>query len=213
MKTVLCICIYLPLTLITIHTLIRIIRYFYPFPMPEFMATLIDHPLRRRFIQPPDETAIRHGIQPGMTVLEVGPGSGTYTVAAARRIGPEGKLVTIDIEPRMIERVQIKSENAGINNIQAEVGDVYQLEYPDNHFDLCFLITVISEIPEPIRAMQEIKRVLKPGGTITFSELFLDPDYPLARTVMKWAHEAGFSFKKKIGNWFYYTLVFVKLAE
>jgi ubiquinone/menaquinone biosynthesis C-methylase UbiE len=210
MKTVQCLCLYLPLTLISLHTLIRIIRYFYPFPMPEFMAELIDHPIRRRFIQPPDETAIRHGIQPDMTVLEVGPGSGTYTIAAARRIGDGGKLVAIDIEPRMVERVQIKAEQEGVTNIQAEVADVYQLSYPDNHFDLCFMITVISEIPEPVRAMQEIKRVLKPGGTIAFSELFLDPDYPLARTASRWAGEAGYRFKKKAGSWFYYTLIFEK---
>jgi len=212
MEAVHYICIYLPLTLIALHTLVRIIRYFYPFPMPEFMATLIDHPLRRRFIQPPDKTAIRHGIQPGMTVLEVGPGSGTYTVAAARRIGSEGKLYAIDIEPKIIERVQFRAEQEGQSNLQVEVGDVYQLTYPDNHFDLCFMITVISEIPEPVHAMQEIRRVLKPGGTIVFSELFMDPDWPLPRTLTRWAEEAGFGFKEKIGNWFYYTLIFKKPA-
>ncbi|MBN2044892.1 MAG: class I SAM-dependent methyltransferase [Anaerolineales bacterium] len=210
MKTVEWLCIYFPLTLIAVHTLIRIIRYFYPFPMPHFMAALIDHPVRRRLIQPPDETAVRHGIQPGMTVLEVGPGSGTYTAAAARRVGVGGQLVAIDIEPRMIERVQFKAEREGLTNIHAEVGDVYQLNYPENHFDLCFMITVISEIPEPVRAMQEIKRVLKPGGIISFSELFLDPDYPLARTVTRWADEAGFKYKQKFGNWFCYTLIFEK---
>ena len=73
--------------------------------MPQWMANLIDHPFRRR-IQPPDETAIRHGIQPGMRVLEVGPGNGTYSLAAAGVIGNRGELVTIDIEPKMIERIQ-----------------------------------------------------------------------------------------------------------
>jgi len=211
MKILLYLCIYPPLTLIAFHTLMRIIRYFYPFPMPEFLATLIDHPMRRRYIQPPDETAIRHGIQPGMTVLEVGPGSGTYTLAAARRIGPQGSLYTIDIEPKMIERVRVKAQQEGVSNIQAEVADVYQLSCPDNFFDLCFMITVISEIPEPVRAMKEIQRVLKPGGTIVFSELFMDPDWLLPRTVTQWAEEAGFRLKEKIGNFFYYTLIFEKV--
>ena len=66
----------LPLLLITLHTLVRIVRHFHKFPMPEFAANLIDNPFRRR-IQPPDETPIRHGIEPGMVVLEVGPGNGT----------------------------------------------------------------------------------------------------------------------------------------
>ena len=212
MKVVLSFCLYIPLAIIAFHTLVRVIRYFFPFPVPEFLATFIDNPYRRRYVQPPDETAVRHGIQPGMTVLEVGPGSGTYTIAAARRIGSEGKLVTIDIEPRMIERGQIKAEQEGVTNIEAKVGDVYQLDFPEAAFDLCFMITVISEIPEPVRALQEIHRVIKPGGTVVFSELLPDPDYPLARTVQRWAEEAGFRFKQKLGNFFYYTLIMEKAA-
>ena len=76
--------------------------------MPQFLANAIDNPFRRR-IQPPDRTPLRHGIEPGMTVLEVGPGSGTYTIATARRIGAQGRLVTVDIEERMIEPRQAQS--------------------------------------------------------------------------------------------------------
>lgn len=71
----------LPLFVVTLHTIVRIIRYFYKFPykfpMPEFLANLIDNPLRRK-IQPPREMPIRHDIAPGMTVLEVGPGNGPH---------------------------------------------------------------------------------------------------------------------------------------
>ena len=72
----------IPAIFIVLHTLVRIVRAFYKFPMPQWMANLIDNPLRRK-IQPPEETAIRHGIMPGMRVLEVGPGNGTYTLASA----------------------------------------------------------------------------------------------------------------------------------
>jgi ubiquinone/menaquinone biosynthesis C-methylase UbiE len=210
MNVILWACLYLPLILITVHTMIRIIRFFFPFPMPQVMAELIDHPLRRKYIQPPKATAIRHGIKPGMTVLEVGPGSGTYTIAAAKRIGETGRLVAIDIEPRIIERVQKRAAQERVTNIEAKVTNIYQLDEEGATFDLCFMITVISEIPEPVRALKEIHRVLKPGGTIAFSELLPDPDYPLARTVEKWASEAGFQLKEKIGNFFYYTLIFIK---
>jgi len=107
LRTVLKILLAIPCTFLIVHTLIRIVRYYYKFPMPQWMANLIDNPLRRR-IQPPRETALRHGIQPGMRVLEVGPGNGTYTVAAAEQIGSEGRLVTIDIEPKMVERVNLR---------------------------------------------------------------------------------------------------------
>ena len=103
MKTLLSLLLLL-FTPIVLHTVVRIVRHFHKFPMPEFLADLIDNPLRRKF-QPPKEMPIRHGIETGMTVLEVGPGNGRYTVETARRIGAAGKVIAVDIEPKMIERV------------------------------------------------------------------------------------------------------------
>jgi ubiquinone/menaquinone biosynthesis C-methylase UbiE len=199
----------IPILFIVLHTIIRIIRHFYKFPIPEFMADLIDHPLRRKF-QPPYETAVRHGLEAGMRVLEVGPGSGTYTMGAARRVGPLGKLVTIDIEPRMIERVERKAQAAGVTNVEARVADVYDLPFENASFDVVYMIAVIGEIPDPNRAMREFYRVLTPAGTLVFSELLLDPDYPLASTLIRMASSAGFRLRDRIGNAFYYTLILEK---
>lgn len=192
---------------LALHTTIRIIRHFHKFPMPEFLANLIDNPLRRR-LQPPGEMPIRHGIEPGMTVLEVGPGNGRYTVELARRVGATGKVVTVDIEPKMIERVTQRAQTEGIANLEAKVADVYDLPFEDGAFDAVSLITVIGELPEPERAMREFHRVLAPAGTLAFSEALLDPDYPLARTLIRRADQAGFRLKRKLGNLFAYTLLF-----
>jgi ubiquinone/menaquinone biosynthesis C-methylase UbiE len=199
----------IPLLLICLHTVIRILRHFHKFPIPEFMADLIDNPLRRK-IQPPYETAIRHGIQEGMRVLEVGPGNGTYTLAAAQRVGPTGEIVAIDIEPRMIERVNKRIELHGTNNILARLADVYELPFDDASFDLIYMITVINEIPDIPKALAEFHRVLRPTGSLVFSEILLDPDYPLAKTLSQKVQDAGFQLKDKIGNFFYYTLIFTK---
>lgn len=198
-----------PVLVILLHTIVRIVRHFYKFPMPQFAANIIDNPLRRR-IQPPNETAIRHGIEPGMTVLEVGPGNGTYTVATARRVGDNGKVITIDIEPKMIERVKKRAQMEGIRNIEARVADVYELPFEEGFFDVVYMIAVIGEIPAPERAMREFHRVLLPVGTLVFSELLPDPDYPRAKTLVRKANTAGFQLKKKVGNFFYYTLIFEK---
>ena len=197
------------LFLVTLHTMIRIVRHFYKFPMPQFMANAIDNPLRRK-IQPPDATAIRHGIEPGMTVLEIGPGNGTYTLATAQRVGIRGKVVTVDIEPKMIERVNHKIQAEGITNIEARLADVYDLPFDDGSFDIVYMIAVIGEIPDPERALGEFHRVLSPSGMLVFSELFIDPDYPLADTLIRMVTSAGFRLKKKVGNFFYYTLIFEK---
>ena len=72
------------------------------------------------------------------------------------------------------------------------------------------MIAVISEIPEPERAMREFYRVLSPSGTLAFSELLFDPDYPLAKTLIRLASYADFRLKNKLGNFFSYTVVFEK---
>lgn len=145
-----------------------------------------------------------------MTVLEVGPGSGTYTMGAARRVGAQGRLVTVDIEPKMIERVRRRAEAEGLENIEARVANVYDLPFEDGTFDVVYMIAVIGEIPEPQRAIQEFHRVLSPSGMLVFSELLLDPDYPLANALVRMAASAAFRLREKIGTFFYYTLQFEK---
>lgn len=209
MRRLLYIVLAIPPVLVVLHTIVRIIRHFYKFPMPEFMANLIDNPLRRRF-QPPYATAVRHGLEPGMTVLEVGPGNGTYTMGAARRVGPEGRVVTVDIEPKMVERVLLRAQAEGVENVEARVADVYDLPFDNESFDAVTMIAVIGEIPDPGRAMREFHRVLSPSGVLVFSEILVDPDYPLAGRLIDIAATAGFRLKSKIGNCFYYTLMFGK---
>lgn len=202
----------LPLVALVLHTVVRIIRYFYKFPMPEFLANLIDNPFRRK-IQPPSEMPIRHGIKPGMTVLEVGPGNGRYTLETARRVGSTGKVIAVDIEPKMIERVTQRAHAEGVTNLEARVADVYNLPFKEGEFDAIDMIAVISEIPEPERAMREFYRVLKPFGTLAFSELLIDPDYPMAQTLIRMASKAKFRLQKKMGGFFSYTVVFEKQQD
>jgi ubiquinone/menaquinone biosynthesis C-methylase UbiE len=202
-------CVGVPLLMISLHTTIRVIRSFHKFPIPQAFADLIDNPLRRR-IQEPEATAIRHGLQPGMTVLEVGPGNGRYTLASSRLLGESGKIVTVDIEPRMIERVRKVARRKGVTNIEAFVASVYDLPFEDRTFDLIYMIAVIGEIPDPERAMGEFQRVLSSRGSLVFSELFMDPDYPRVSTIVKWAKSKGFRLQEKVGNFFHYTLIFHK---
>lgn len=202
----------LPLAFVALHTVVRIVRQFRKFPIPEFLAGLIDNPLRRR-IQPPEEMPLRHGVEPGMRVLDVGPGNGRYTLATARHVGAGGRVVAVDIEPRMVERVQARARAEGVDNVEARVADVYDLPFDEGAFDAAYLIAVIGEIPEPERALAEFHRVLRPGGTLAFSEVLLDPDYVRAATLMRRAAAAGFRLRERVGGFFAYTLVFEKSTK
>ena len=209
LRTVLVIVLGVPALVIVLHSLVRLVRAVYKFPMPQAAANLIDNPLRRR-IQPPEEMAKRHGLAPGMTVLDVGPGNGTYTLAAARHVGERGKVVAVDIEPKMIERVQRRVAVEGATNIEARVADVYDLPFDDGSIDAVTMIAVIGELPQPVRALRELHRVLSPIGTVACSELLLDPDYPRARKLARLAAAAGFQVRKKTGGFFHYTLMLEK---
>jgi len=113
--------------------------------MPQFMANVIDNPLRRK-VQPPDELAGPPRHRAGDDGSGCRPGNGTYTLAAARRVGSTGKIVAIDIEPKMIERVQRRVQKAGVTNIEARLADVYALPFEDGTLDAAYMITVIGEI-------------------------------------------------------------------
>lgn len=187
----------------------RLIRHYYKFAIPAYMVDFIDNPLRRK-IQPPSEMPLRHGIEPGMRVLEVGPGNGTYTVDTARRIGNTENLITVDIQLDVIKRVKKRANSEELTTLEGLIADVHRLPFSDGVFNAIYMIAVIGEIPKPEKAMQEFFRILTPSGTLAFSEILIDPDYPLARTLTKWAAQAEFRVKEKQGNFFTYTLVFEK---
>lgn len=209
MKAILRVLLQIPLFVLAWMALARIVRHFYKFPIPEFLAPLIDNPFRRKF-QPPEAMPGRFGLLPGMKALEIGPGNGSYTLAAARAVGPRGKIVAVDIEPKIIRRLQERLAAEGVQNVEARVANVHRLADPDEEYDAIYLIAVIGEIPQPERAVREFYRLLRPAGLLAFSEFFPDPDYPSPLKTIHLAQTAGFRLHSTHGNWWSYTLVFDK---
>lgn len=192
-----------------LQILLRVVRRRYKFPIPHFLLGLIDNPIRRR-LMPPYETAVRMGVMPGMRVLEIGPGKGTYTLGVAERVGPGGSVYTVDIVPEVIKQLQKRIRMQAVGNIDARVATVYDLPFPDGEFDLVYMIAVIGEIPQPLPALRELHRLLKPSGLLVMSELFVDPDYSTSKRLLELAGRAGFELKEQQGNFFYYTLLLQK---
>ncbi len=193
-----------------LFVVLRIIRKLYKFPIPGFFTKLIDNAWRRKVIQNPKVVAERLKLESGMNVLEVGPGKGNYTKAISERIMPEGKVYAIDIQEYVINKLKERVEREEIPNIVPMVDDAYKLSFENESFDRIISIACLPEIPDPIKVLKEFKRVLKPNGIISLSELLPDPDYPLRRTEKKWARRAGLEFIEDFGNWFVYQLNFGK---
>ena len=203
---------YIIAALIAYQFLIRLIRKLIHFPAPAFIGFFLDSDYRR-CIQPPEGIISGAGIQPGMHVLEIGCGSGGYTTFVARAVGPEGWVDALDIQPNMLAQIENKlkrPEFQDINNITLHQASAYQLPFEDGELDLVYLIAVLAEIPDQIRALTEIKRVLKPGGILAVSELLPDPDYPLRSTTVRKGKKAGFVLAGLYGNFWTYTVRFCK---
>ena len=106
-------------------------------------------------------------IQTGQTVLEVGCGTGFYTVAAAQVIGDKGCLVAMDVLPVSIERVSKKVQAANLKNVRVVRGDAMNTELDAESMDAVLLFGVIPAPMLPLnRLMPEMHRVLKTGGTL-----------------------------------------------
>ena len=193
-----------------LFVLLKIIRKLHHFPIPTFAVRFIDNPIRRRFIQKPELIAVRMKLEPGMKILEIGPGRGTYTKAVAEQILPHGKVYAIDIQESIIEKLKNRIKEENISNVIPKVDDAYNLSFEDESIDRIFAVACLPEIPDPVKVLKEFKRVLKKDGLISLCELFIDPDYPLRRTEKKWANNAGLIFTEQFGNFFSYQLNFGK---
>jgi ubiquinone/menaquinone biosynthesis C-methylase UbiE len=189
------------------HSLIRIIRYFVKFPIPSFLVRMIDNPFRRK-IQPPAKLVDRLEVQQGMHMLEVGPGSGTYTRAFSEAIGEGGFIAALDIELPVLVDLKRCLHEYELSNVFPLVGDVHHPPFADHTFDAIYMITVIGEIPRADEAVKSFYRIIEPGGMLMFSEVLLDPDFPLPRTLRSWAQSAGFDFHAYEGNLLSYTITF-----
>lgn len=125
------------------------------------------------------------GVKPGASVLEIGCGTGTLTLAARRRAGPTGKVYGIDVIPLMIELSQRKAAQAG-EEITFQLASINKIPFPANTFDIVMCSFMIFHMSEKMRqeGILEIYRVLKPQGRL----LVLDsatPTRPLVKTFVK----------------------------
>jgi SAM-dependent methyltransferase len=178
-------------------------------PCPSILAWSLEN----RFFQRFNGTRVvldRLGFQPGQKVLEIGPGPGRLLIPAAKQVLPGGEAVGIDIQPKMIERLKRRANDAGITNLQAIVGDATNPHVPEASFDIVFLCTALGEIPDRTAALAQCYRALKPEGVLSITEMFGDPHYQTRSVVLRLAEVVGFRFQSVEGGWWLYTAQFVK---
>jgi ubiquinone/menaquinone biosynthesis C-methylase UbiE len=141
--------------------------------------------------------------QPGETVLEVGPGTGYYSLPVARWIAP-GTLHVVDIQQKMLDHTLRSAREDGIANLEPRLGDARALPYGDETFDAAFLVAVLGEVPDQDAALRELRRVLKLDGRVVVGELFGDPHMVGEATLRRRAAAARLRFDRRVGPRFGY---------
>jgi len=128
----------------------------------------------------PDRVLATLDLKPGMTVADVGAGSGYYSWRIAERVGAGGTVYAVDIQPEMVRLLQRQMTQRGAANVKAILGTSTDPRLPEATLDLALMVDVYHELEYPFEMLASITRALKPGGRLVFVEFKgNDPAVPI----------------------------------
>lgn len=154
-------------------------------PTPEEVATAVGYHAQELAALPEganmglscgNPTAIA-GLRPGEVILDLGSGGGFDVFVAARKVGPTGRAIGVDMTPDMLQKARrgaLKfTETSGLYNVEFRLGEIEHLPVADNSVDVVISNCVINLSPDKPQVWREIARVLRPGGRVAVSDLAL----------------------------------------
>ena len=157
-------------------------------------------------------------LRPGLDVLDLGSGPGTITVDLAERVAP-GTVVGVDASAEIVASASKLGEERALANVSFRTGNAYALDLPDDSVDIAHAHQVLQHVADPVAVLQEMKRVVKPGGIVAARDVDYGgtiwyPELPgmaqwirvydavhragggepnAGRRLRAWAHQAGFA--------------------
>jgi ubiquinone/menaquinone biosynthesis C-methylase UbiE len=133
----------------------------------------------------PDTEAflLRAGLRPGMRVADIGCGIGTISCWMAEQVGPSGSVMGVDVSAGQVEQARQNAVQAGLANVAFVTASAYDTGLPSESFDLVFSRFLLMHLSDPQAALQEMARLLKPGGVLAcedgeFIGPFCEPPSP-----------------------------------
>ena len=174
-----------------------------PTPCLYSYSWVLDSPVRAWSGGSPSRILNAFRLAAGERVLEVGPGTGYYSVEAARRVGATGQLICLDIQRDMLQSLNRRLHDAWSTPVSLLQGNATWLPLRSGSLDHVFLITVLGELPDLPHTLRKIRRVLKSAGRLSVSEQFPDPDFITLGTLRHELIEAGFTEERSRGRLVY----------
>lgn len=159
-------------------------------------------------------------LRPGMSVGDVGAGTGYYSLRIAKRVAPGGKVYANDIQPQMLEKLRANATAAGINNVETVLGTESTPNLPFGQLDLIILVDVYHELSRPQRMLQQLHAALKPNGQLVLLEyrkedlsVPIRPEHKMSlEEVRAEVEPEGYRFEKSVETLPWQHMVFFRKA-
>lgn len=143
-------------------------------------------------------------------VIDLGSGTGYFSVKMAKHLNEKGKLIAVDINKKALNQLQQLSGENKVSNIELHRADIQKLPFPRDYVDFVFLNMTYGQIINKPKGIHEISRIMNDDAKLYITETMVDPFYSFERTITNELKRAGFKKIEKIGNFLNYILVFEK---
>lgn len=183
---------------------------FFCIPWPHWLAFMLENPYMK-VVSPSRKLVDRLHLRPGMVVIDFGCGSGRLSLPIAQGVAPDGLLIGLDLQAKMLEKAEARLAKWGCRNskfyrIDLQQGSCISLPPAQR----AVLTTVLGEVPNPAQLVQLVFKSLDSGGLFSVTEVLPDPCYQSRKRVIALCEATGFQLVEEFIENLSYTLNFMK---